>query len=87
MDNTTAQGRLLVQARDHFAVALQPIEVQHFDGQETWADSFTKLLAFNQTRYKRVLSLDSDATVLQVSSHSPHRRFGGRRLTETTGHG
>ncbi|KAG5917467.1 hypothetical protein E4U42_007235 [Claviceps africana] len=31
----------------------------------TWADSFTKLLAFNQTDYHRVLSLDSDATVLR----------------------
>jgi alpha-N-acetylglucosamine transferase len=31
----------------------------------TWADSYTKLLAFNQTQYDRVLSLDSDATVLQ----------------------
>ena len=31
----------------------------------TWSDSFTKLLAFNQTQYDRVLSLDSDATVLQ----------------------
>lgn len=36
-------------------------------GQEagTWAESFTKLLAFNQTQYKRVLNLDSDSTVLQ----------------------
>lgn len=31
----------------------------------TWADSYTKLLAFNQTQYSRVLSLDSDSTVLQ----------------------
>jgi hypothetical protein len=31
----------------------------------TWTQSLTKLLAFNQTRYKRVLSLDSDATLLQ----------------------
>lgn len=31
----------------------------------TWADSSTKLLAFNQTDYQRVLSLDSDATILQ----------------------
>jgi alpha-N-acetylglucosamine transferase len=31
----------------------------------TWADSYTKLLAFNQTQYDRVLSLDSDSTVLQ----------------------
>ena len=32
----------------------------------TWADSYTKLLAFNQTQYDRVLSLDSDSTVLQL---------------------
>lgn len=32
----------------------------------TWAESYTKLLAFNQTEYARVLSLDSDSTVLQV---------------------
>lgn len=32
----------------------------------TWAESFTKLLAFNQTQYDRVLHLDSDSTVLQV---------------------
>ena len=31
----------------------------------TWAESFTKLLAFNQTQYNRVLHLDSDGTVLQ----------------------
>lgn len=32
----------------------------------TWAESYTKLLPFNQTQYDRVLSLDSDSTVLQV---------------------
>lgn len=32
---------------------------------DTWEESYTKLLAFNQTQYDRVLSLDSDATVLQ----------------------
>lgn len=31
----------------------------------TWADSFTKLLAFNQTQYRRVLSIDSDSLLLQ----------------------
>lgn len=31
----------------------------------TWAESFTKLLAFNQTDYVRVLGLDSDSTILQ----------------------
>jgi alpha-N-acetylglucosamine transferase len=32
---------------------------------ETWAESFTKLLAFNQTQYDRVLALDSDSNVLE----------------------
>ncbi|KAM0372215.1 hypothetical protein ACHAPK_004787 [Fusarium culmorum] len=76
-------GQLLIRARDEYNVTLQPIEIQHRDGQdgisptaptypslsnfclETWADSFTKLLAFNQTQYDRVLSLDSDSMVLQ----------------------
>ena len=31
----------------------------------TWAESYTKLLAFNQTQYDRVLSLDSDSSLLQ----------------------
>lgn len=69
-DETTNEGRLLIQARDEFAVDLQPIQVQHLHHDDvyhvTWADSFTKLLAFNQNKYKRVLSLDSDATALQV---------------------
>ncbi len=59
-------GRLLAKARDEYMVRLVPIEVQRLAGEPTWAESFTKLLAFNQTEYKRVLSLDSDATVLQV---------------------
>ncbi|KAG6001872.1 N-acetylglucosaminyltransferase [Claviceps maximensis] len=59
-------ARLLVKARDEYNVHLRPIEVQHRSGSDpTWADSFTKLLAFNQTDYNRVLSLDSDATILQ----------------------
>ncbi|KAJ4269492.1 N-acetylglucosaminyltransferase [Fusarium torreyae] len=59
-------GKLLIRARDEYNVTLQPIEIQHRDGQDdTWADSFTKLLAFNQTQYDRVLSLDSDSMILQ----------------------
>ncbi|KAF2842532.1 glycosyltransferase family 8 protein [Patellaria atrata CBS 101060] len=62
----TEEIRLLLQARDTYKVNLVPVEVQTFHHQEaTWKDSFTKLLAFNQTQYKRVLSLDSDSTVLQ----------------------
>ncbi|KAK0738622.1 nucleotide-diphospho-sugar transferase [Schizothecium vesticola] len=32
----------------------------------TWSESFTKLLAFNQTQYDRVLSLDSNSILLQT---------------------
>lgn len=70
VEGTSKEGRLLMKARDEYGVALQPVEIQHFSGESTWADSFTKLLAFNQTAYKRVLSLDSDATVLQVCAGS-----------------
>jgi len=59
------KGKLIRQARDTYGVQLSPIHVQHLPGDTTWADSFTKLLAFNQTQFQRVLSLDSDATVLQ----------------------
>ncbi|KAH6984562.1 nucleotide-diphospho-sugar transferase [Ilyonectria sp. MPI-CAGE-AT-0026] len=59
-------GRLLIKSRDEYQVKLMPIDIQHREGADpTWADSFTKLLAFNQTQYDRVLSLDSDGTILQ----------------------
>lgn len=41
-------------------------ELLLIEGEATWAESYTKLLAFNQTQYHRVLNLDSDSTVLQV---------------------
>ncbi|KAL4874288.1 glucose N-acetyltransferase [Aspergillus karnatakaensis] len=60
------ESRLLRKARDEYGVKLVAVEVQSRNGGEpTWAESYTKLLAFNQTQYKRVLSLDSDATILQ----------------------
>ncbi|KPM40257.1 Glucose N-acetyltransferase 1 [Neonectria ditissima] len=62
----TSHGLLLIKARDRYGVKLRPIEVQsRAGGDATWAESFTKLLAFNQTQYDRVLSLDSDGMVLQ----------------------
>ena len=64
-NDDSAAGKLLAKVRDEYGVRLEPIIIQHFSGEDTWADSFTKLLAFNQTSYSRVLSLDSDATVLQ----------------------
>ncbi|THZ34429.1 hypothetical protein D6C88_10490, partial [Aureobasidium pullulans] len=53
------------EPRDNYNVKLVPIHVQRFAGEATWGDSFTKLLAFNQTQYERVIILDSDANVLQ----------------------
>jgi len=61
------EARLLMKARDEYRVRLVPIHIQHLAGDTTWEDSFTKLLAFNQTQYDRVISLDSDSTILQVS--------------------
>ncbi|EME44314.1 glycosyltransferase family 8 protein [Dothistroma septosporum NZE10] len=64
--DATSRGRLLLKARDEYRVILQPVVVQHYsENGTTWADIFTKLLAFNQTAFQRVLSLDSDATVVQ----------------------
>ncbi|KAI9681426.1 MAG: N-acetylglucosaminyltransferase [Caeruleum heppii] len=60
---------LLQKARDWYRVKLVPVRIQKLEsddsGSTTWADSFTKLLAFEQTQYDRVLGLDSDATLLQ----------------------
>jgi alpha-N-acetylglucosamine transferase len=66
--STPYESKLLLQARDQYKVNLVPIQVKTFlDGDDpTWQDSYTKLLAFNQTQYKRLVSLDSDATVLDV---------------------
>lgn len=68
LESDTPETKLLQQARDDYNVKLVPIHVQRFAGEATWGDSFTKLLAFNQTQYERVIILDSDANVLQASS-------------------
>ncbi|KAG9963687.1 glycosyltransferase family 8 protein, partial [Aureobasidium melanogenum] len=65
LESDSSESILLRKARDNYNVRLVPIHVQHFSGEATWGDSFTKLLAFNQPRYERVISLDSDANVLQ----------------------
>ncbi|KAI0815543.1 glucose N-acetyltransferase [Xylaria sp. FL0064] len=62
----SSEAKLLVKARDQYGVKLVPVSVQRRSGGDaTWAESFTKLLAFNQTQYSRVLNVDSDATILQ----------------------
>ena len=58
-------SNLMLKARDEYGVKLTPVKIWSF-GQGTWQDGFTKFLIFNQTQYKRVLGLDSDATLLQV---------------------
>lgn len=64
--DTSDNARLILKARDDYNAKLVPVTVQHRTGADaTWADSFTKLLAFNQTQYKRVLSIDSDSILLQ----------------------
>ncbi|KAF2171320.1 glycosyltransferase family 8 protein [Zasmidium cellare ATCC 36951] len=45
-------AKLIRKVRDDYSVQLAPIHVQHLD-------------AFNQTQFRRVLSLDSDATVMK----------------------
>lgn len=67
--NGELERRLLKKGRDEYDVTLTPIQVQHqnlakFAGHN-WASSYTKLLAFNQTQYSRVLMLDSDSSLLQ----------------------
>jgi alpha-N-acetylglucosamine transferase len=50
-----------------YGARVQPVEVLNNPSGTAdmmWSQGFTKLLAFNQTKYKRVLSLDSDATLL-----------------------
>lgn len=63
----TDEARLLRKARDEYGAKLQPIDILRADDvtDPTWAAGFTKWLAFNQTQYKRVLTLDSDATILR----------------------
>ncbi|KAE8350637.1 nucleotide-diphospho-sugar transferase [Aspergillus coremiiformis] len=66
VDENSIQGQLLRKARDEYGVNLMPVQLHGRETEdETWAYSYTKLLAFNQTQYDRVLSLDSDATLLQ----------------------
>ncbi|SMQ53929.1 unnamed protein product [Zymoseptoria tritici ST99CH_3D7] len=62
------ESRLLVQARDLYSAVLQPIDLQEvssISAASTWMHSPTKLLAFNQTQFSRILALDSDSTLLQ----------------------
>lgn len=62
-DNPSKECQLLLKPQNESRAKLVPIIVQSYPSQEmTWAESFTKFLAFNQTQYDLVLSLDLDAT-------------------------
>ncbi|GAB7339031.1 hypothetical protein MBLNU457_5694t2 [Dothideomycetes sp. NU457] len=62
----TFQSKLLLRAEADYGVELVPVYRRHLvDVSSTWRDSFVKLLAFNMTQYERVLSLDSDSTVMK----------------------
>jgi hypothetical protein len=63
----TWESMFLRKAQDDYKAHIVPVRPQMTEsGDGTWAESFTKLLAFKQTQYDRVLSLDSDATILKV---------------------
>ncbi|PGH02091.1 hypothetical protein AJ79_07728 [Helicocarpus griseus UAMH5409] len=61
-ESKSVEGNLLRKALE-YDVNLVPIQVQKRDRDYTWGESYTKLLAFNQTQYDRVLVLDSDSTI------------------------
>ncbi|OPB45314.1 hypothetical protein A0O28_0075240 [Trichoderma guizhouense] len=57
---------MLIKARDEYNAKLMPVEIQHRDTiDDTWANPYTKLLAFNLTQYERVIAIDADVTVLK----------------------
>ena len=66
---TDRDSQLLVKARDWYKVKLVSVNipVTHDRGQEDeeWNATFTKFMAWDQSRYERVLYLDSDVTVLK----------------------
>lgn len=66
-DEQSAEARLLRKARDKYGVHIQAVQLLREDdvSDPTWAAGFTKWLAFNQTQYKRVITLDSDGTILR----------------------
>lgn len=61
---------LLRLARDRYSVKLKPVKKLEFMAVEkTWKSSFTKLMAFNETDYKRVIIMDADACILKSLDH------------------
>ncbi|KAL6882915.1 glycosyltransferase family 8 protein [Trichoderma longibrachiatum] len=47
-------------------IGLEPASrIANRSNADTWSDSYTKLLAFNQTQYERVIAIDADVTLLK----------------------
>ena len=67
-DAPLESSRFLARARDRYDAKLVPIKLQTlpYSQSKGWEYSYTKLLAFNQTQYKHIISLDSDATLRAV---------------------
>lgn len=63
-NSSDRDSQLLVIARDRYDVKLVPVVIPKAD-DDAWNGSFTKLMAWGQTQYDRVLQLDSDVTVLK----------------------
>lgn len=60
-------SELLMKARGKYNVRLEPIDIiDNSNDVVVWKYSFTKLLAFNQTDYERVLNLDADGMILAI---------------------
>ncbi|EAW13584.1 glycosyltransferase family 8 protein [Aspergillus clavatus NRRL 1] len=68
-DNRDRDSQLLQLAKEKYKVVLVPIDpsiIKPGEGSgESWDKSITKLLAFGETEYDRLIHLDSDVTVLQ----------------------
>ncbi|GAB1207729.1 N-acetylglucosaminyltransferase [Aspergillus pseudonomiae] len=62
-------SQLLAMARDKYNVMLIPISLETIKpgagSGESWDKSISKLLAFGESEYDRIIHLDSDANVLQ----------------------
>ena len=65
INDSNESGRLILKARDEYGVQLIPVEILRA-GRGGWAEGFTKFACFNLTQYKRILQVDSDATLLKV---------------------
>ncbi|GLA16881.1 N-acetylglucosaminyltransferase [Aspergillus niger] len=68
-DDRDRDSQLLTMAREKYNVMLVPIDVQMVKAgsgpSESWDKSISKLLAFGETEFERVIHIDSDVSVLQ----------------------